>query len=52
MKTFDLNTDDKYILIYGLCKCGKIRKPVKSDKAGYNKIQCEDGHVKYIHEDY
>ena len=47
-----MNKDTVYIMIYGQCKCGKVRRPVKSDKKGYNKIQCDDGHVKYIHEDY
>lgn len=52
MTNQEINKDVRYSMIFGLCRCGLVRRPVKSDKAGYNKIQCDAGHVKYIHEDY
>jgi hypothetical protein len=48
-----MNERDKiYSMIFGLCRCGLVRRPVESDREHYNKIQCDNGHVKYIHEDY
>lgn len=44
--------DKMYSMFFGLCRCGLVRRPVESDKKGYNKIQCDAGHVKYVHEDY
>lgn len=44
--------DMRYIMLFGSCKCGLVRRLVKSDKPHYNKLQCDNGHVKYIHEDY
>lgn len=46
------NIDERYLMIFGQCRCGKVRRPVESDKKGYNKIECDNGHVKYIHKDY
>ena len=48
----EVNQDFRYSMIFGLCHCGLVRRPVKSDKPHYNKIQCDVGHVKYIHEDF
>lgn len=52
MSEKEINIDVRHSMLFGLCKCGLVRRPVKSDKQGYNKIQCAAGHVKYIHEDY